>query len=162
MIISLKEESNSSHVNHGYDQLTAKNDKKNAAKSLYDQRKAKKWQTGKARIDQYDLVLTAMQIVRAANAKTWVASFQRVNLDPRTRVDFPVFCKKIGGFLRASKSFKEENVTPTATEKFAMLPAFWHAMMPADRKVVMTVVQSHGYHYSTACLEMLQFECHRS
>jgi len=42
LIIFLKEESNSSHVNQGYDQLTAKNDKKNAAESLYDQRKAKK------------------------------------------------------------------------------------------------------------------------
>jgi len=39
LIISLKGESNSSHVNHGYDQLTAKNDKKNAAKSLYDHAK---------------------------------------------------------------------------------------------------------------------------
>jgi hypothetical protein len=133
LIISLKEESNSSHVNQGYDQLTAKNDKKNAAESLYDQRKAKKWQIGKPQIDQYDLVLTAMQIVRATDPTTWVASFQHVNLEPQTRVDFPVFCKKIGGFLRASESFKEENVTPTATEKFAMLPAFWHAMMPADR-----------------------------
>jgi hypothetical protein len=41
LIISLKEESNSSHVNQGYNQLTAKNNKKNAAESLYDQRMAK-------------------------------------------------------------------------------------------------------------------------
>ena len=78
----LKEESNSSHANQGYDQLTAKNDKKNAAESLYDQHKAKKWQTRKAQIDQYDLVLTTMQIVRATDPTTWVASFQHVNLDP--------------------------------------------------------------------------------
>ncbi len=31
LIVTLKEESNSSHVNQGYNQLTAKNDKKNAA-----------------------------------------------------------------------------------------------------------------------------------
>ncbi len=99
---------------------------------------------GKAQIDQYDLVLTAMQIVRATNPKTWFALFQHVNLHPRTRVVFPVFCKKIAGFLRAGKSFKEENVTPTAKDKFALLPTFWHSMTPADRKVVMTVVQSHG------------------
>jgi hypothetical protein len=99
LIISLKEESNSSHVIQEYNQLTAKNDKKNATESLYNQRKAKKWQTGKAQIDQNDLVLTAMQIVRAINAKTWAALFQCVNLDPRTQVDFPVFCKKITGFL---------------------------------------------------------------
>ena len=49
---------------------------------------------GKAQIDQYDLVLTAMQI-RATDSKTWVALFQHVNLDPCTRVVFPVFCKKI-------------------------------------------------------------------
>ena len=42
LIISLKEESNSSHVNQGYNQLTAKNNKKNAAESLYNQRRAKK------------------------------------------------------------------------------------------------------------------------
>ena len=70
---------------------------------------------GKATNRSVDLVLTAMRIVRATDPTTWVASFQRVNLDSQTRVDFPVFCKKIGGFLRASVSFKEENVTPTAT-----------------------------------------------
>ena len=55
---SIKEESNSSHANQGYDQFTAKNDKKIAAESLYDQRKLKKLVTGKTHIDQYDLVLT--------------------------------------------------------------------------------------------------------
>ncbi len=55
LIISLKEESNSSHVNQGYDQLTAKNNKKNAAESLYDQCKAKEWQMGKPQIDQLTL-----------------------------------------------------------------------------------------------------------
>ena len=110
---------------------------------------------GKAQIDQYDLVLTAMQIVRAPDAKTWVALFQRVNLDPRTRVDFPLFCKKIAGFLWASERFKKENVMPTAKDKFALLPTFWNSMTSADRKVVMTVVQSHGFHYTAACLLML-------
>ena len=155
-IISLKEESNSSHVNQGYDQLTAKNDKKNAAESLYDQRRAKKWQTGKTHIDQYDLVLTVMRIVRATSEATWVSSFQRVNLHPGTRVAFPVFCKKIAGFLWASKSFKDENIDPTPKEKFAMLPSFWHAMQPADRKVVTTIVASHNFNYTAACLWMLR------
>ena len=44
---STKEESNSSHANQGYDQLTAKNDKKIAAESLYDQRKGKKIKQGR-------------------------------------------------------------------------------------------------------------------
>jgi len=100
-----------------------------------------------------------MQIVRATDAKTWVASFQRVNLNPRTRDDFPVLFKKIAGFLRAGKSFKKENFTPSAKDKFALLPTFWHSITPANRKVVMTVVQNHGFHYTAACVLMLRFEC---
>ena len=42
---------------------------------------------------------------------------------------------------------------------FALLPMFWHSMTPSDRKVVMTVVQSHGFHYTAPCLSMLRFEC---
>jgi hypothetical protein len=33
-------------------------------------------------------------------------------------------------------------------------------MGPADRKVVMTIVQSHGFNYTAACLQMLCCECH--
>jgi hypothetical protein len=158
-IIWLKEESNSSHVNQGYDQLVAKYDKKNAAESLYDQRKAKKWVTGKTTINQYDLVHTAMRIVRLTDQKTWVASFERCNLHPWTRKAFPEFCKKISSHLRAGDTFKDDNVEPTAEEKFAVLPSFWHGMTPADRKVVMTVFQSHASQYTTACLKMLHVEC---
>ncbi len=135
--------------------MKAKNDKKNDAKSLYDQYKAKKWQTGKAQIDQYDLVLPAMQIVRATDPTTLIASFQRVNLKPQMQVDFPVICKKIARFLQAGESFKEENGTPTATDMLDLLPTFWHSMTPTGKKVVMTVVHSHGYHYTVACLSML-------
>ena len=58
-----------------------------------------------------------------------------------------------------SESFKGESVDPTLEEKFALLPSFWHAMQPSDRKVVMTIVGSHGFHYTAACLRMLHLEC---
>ena len=32
-------------------------------------------------------------------------------------------------------------------------------MQPSDRKVVMTIVESHGFHYTAACLRMLRLEC---
>ena len=38
----IEEDSNSSRANQGYDQGTAKIDKKNAAETLYDQHKVKK------------------------------------------------------------------------------------------------------------------------
>jgi hypothetical protein len=100
-----------------------------------------------------------MRIVRATSESTWVSSFQHVNLHPGTQVALPEFCKKIAGFLRASKSFKDESVDPTPKEKFALLPLFWHAMQPSDRKVVMTIVESHGFHYTAAYLRMLFLEC---
>jgi hypothetical protein len=32
-------------------------------------------------------------------------------------------------------------------------------MQPSDRKVVITIVQSHDFNYTAACLLMLRFEC---
>ena len=131
---SLKEESNSSHANQGYDQQAAKADKKNAAESLYDQRKVKKYMTGKTHIDQYDLVLTGIRIVNGCKPEIWRISYRRVNLDPRTRVSFQEWCKKIKHFLMTGEEFKEEDVDPTPQHKFNLLPKFWHGMLPADRR----------------------------
>jgi hypothetical protein len=92
LIISLKEESNSSHVTQGYYQLVAKQDKKNAAESLYDQRRSKKWFTGKSHISQWELLTTAMDIVRKTTKANLVSSFERCNLHPLTQQSFDVFC----------------------------------------------------------------------
>jgi hypothetical protein len=158
-IISFKEESNSSHVNQGYDQLVAKTDKKNAAESHYDQRKAKKFSIGKTNITQYDLLITAMHIVRATSEETWVHTFQCVNLHPFASMEFPEFCRKIASHLLAGDTFKNDNVDTTAEEMFALLPTFWHGMTPAERKVVMTVCETHAYQYSVACITTLHVEC---
>ena len=69
-IISLREESNSSHANQGYDQLVAKNDKKVAAETLYEQRKLLKSQTSKSNITQYDLIVTGIHLVNSTNGET--------------------------------------------------------------------------------------------
>jgi len=158
-IRSLKEESNTSHVNQGYDQLTAKSDKKNAAEALYDQRKVQKWKTGRQQLDQYELIQCGMHLVRALQPETWILSFRRVNLEPSTRLPFPDWCKKIRQFLRAGELFKEENVDATPMQKFNLLPSFWHGMKPAERKVVMTIVSTHGGSFSPDCLQQLHTEC---
>ena len=112
------------HANQGYYQLTTLNDKKNTAESLYDQPKAKNIKTGKTCIDQYDLVLTGIRIVNATKPETWVVSYRRVNLDPRTRLCFKDWCKKIWHFVMAGTAFKEENVEPTPQQLFDLLPVF--------------------------------------
>jgi hypothetical protein len=109
----LKEESNSSHLNQGYDQLTAKCDKKNAVESLYDQCRVQKWRSNQVNIDQYDLIFTAMQIVRQCKPETWITLFPRVNLDPIEGLSFQDWCKKIAPYLRAGEVYAEENVDPT-------------------------------------------------
>jgi hypothetical protein len=159
LIISLKEESNSSYINQEYNQLVAKNDKKNAAESLCDQRRSKKWLTGKSHISQWGLLTTAMDIVRKTTKAIWVSSFEHCNLYPLTRQSFDAFCVKIAPHLCAGKMFKDENVNPTPEEKFALLPSFWHYMSPSERKVVMTVFQVNASKYTPSCLRLLREEC---
>ena len=72
---------------------------------------------------------------------------------------FPEFCRKIGSHLRAGDTFKNDNVETTAEEKVAHLPTFWHGMTPAERKVVMTVFETHSFQYSVSCITTLNVEC---
>ena len=77
-IDSLKEESNSSHVNQGHDQLVAKNDKKVASETLHQQRSLAKIKTGKTNIDQCDLVVTGIHIVNSTTPVV-VSAYLRVS-----------------------------------------------------------------------------------
>eukprot|EP00957_Ditylum_brightwellii_P008027 609012-Ditylum_brightwellii.AAC.1 len=144
LINSLKEESQTSHVCQGYDQHVAREDKKNVAESLYDQRKIQQQQTAKANIDQYDLVLTGIRIVKQCEPQTWVSSFMQVNLHPTFRDEFAVFMRKIKQFLQAGSQFVEEDLFPSPQKKFNLLPSFWKGMNPNNRKVAMTIVNTHG------------------
>ena len=40
-----------------------------------------------------------------------------------------------------------------------MLPSFWHGMEPSERRVVMTIMQSHNFEYTAASLKLLHEEC---
>ena len=158
-IKSVKEESNTSHINQAYDQLVAKNDKKIAKEALCDQRKIAAMRTGKKCIDQYALVLTGIRMVMETTPEIWISSFRKVNLDPLKRVPFNEWMKKIARFVTASVNFKDENVGPTSKEKFILLPSFWHGMAPSERKVVMTIMQSYSYSWSAECISRIMEEC---
>ncbi len=155
----LKEELNSSHLNQGYVQLTAKCDKKNAVKSLYDQRRVQKWRSNQVNIDQYDLIFTAMRIVRQCKSETWISLFRWVNLDPITLMSFQDWCKKIDPYLCAGDLYAEENVDPTPQQLFKLLPSFWHGMQPANRRVMTTIMGSHGWQFTPNCIKQIHSEC---
>ncbi len=118
-----------------------------------------KFKTGKTQLDQYELVQCGMRLVRQLLPQTWVVSFRRVKLEPTTRMPFQEWCNKIKNFLCAGELFKEESIDITPQQKFALLPPFWHGMTPAERRVVMTVIDSHCEKYSPECINMLRFEC---
>ncbi len=153
----LKEESNLSHLNQGYDQLTAKSDKKNAVKSLYDQCRVQKWRSNWVNIDQYDLIFTALRIVHQCKSETWISLFWLVNLDPITQMSFKDWCKKIGPYLRAGEVYAEENVDLMPQQLFNLLPSFWHGMQPANRRVVTTIMGSHGWRFTPDCIKQIHF-----
>ncbi len=104
-----------------------------------------KWRSNQVNIDQYDLIFTAMQIVCQCKSETWISLFQRVYLDPITRMSFKDWCKKIAPYLRAGEVYAEENVDPTPQQLFNLLPSFRHGMQPANRRAVTTIMGSHGW-----------------
>ena len=59
----------------------------------------------------------------------------------------------------AGELFKEENVQPTAQEKFDLLPLFWQGMSEGERKVVMTVMETNHFNYTANTLQQLHVEC---
>ena len=161
LITSAKEESTTSHANQGYDQFVAKNDKKVAAETLYTQRKITRFISNRGgRIDQYDLVFTTIALVTATTPKIWIASYDRTNLNPLTRVDFHVWCReRINRFLQAGEAFHPEAVHPTAIELYALLPPCWHGMTPCQKKEVFCIFTQHQKSYSPACLRQLHKDC---
>ena len=124
---SVKEEGDTSHVNQAYDKFVAKSDKYARMQSLSMLRNAKFLNKGV--VDQWGLVHAGLFAIRETNPLTWVRSFEACNLNPTTRLPFPDWCKKISDHLQAGESF----LAPTEST-YALLPAWWHGMTPAEKK----------------------------
>ena len=73
---SIKEESQTSHACQAYDQETAKQDKKNCADTLAKQRFAKRHDPKGKGLNQWDLVIVVIEIVRMTRKSTWICSFR--------------------------------------------------------------------------------------
>ena len=108
-------------------------------------------------IDGWDLVHVGLAAARELSPSAWISSFNRVNLNPQTRVPFPEWCKKIAHFLQGGDSFKPETITP---DSFAMLPSFWQGMLPTDRKRCVQILEDHGNSFSVACLRQIHTQVH--
>ena len=147
-IISLKEEGNSSHVNQAYDRHVAKIDKQHAANFLSFLRKFR-FRCGSV-LDQWHLIHVVLGALKAAKPSTWVSSFKACNLYPETRVPFQEWCKKIEPFLQKGGTFKTE----TTDDKYLLLPDYWHAILPDNKKKIFNLVKSEGG-FTAECVRKL-------
>jgi hypothetical protein len=60
---------------------------------------------------------------------TWATSSHACNMDPRTMVFFPEWCKMIYHFVYAGKSFKGGE----PAEFYHISPSMWHGMIPEKK-----------------------------
>jgi hypothetical protein len=104
------------------------------------------FKVSKLLIDQWSFVQVGMFAVRNTARECWTQSFDSCNLDPRTRVSFGEWCERIGHFIQGGESFVPEifNADSEAYHVYAMLPTWWHAMTPHEKKGVAAVVDAHG------------------
>ena len=110
----------------------------------------------KAVVDGWQLVLVGLACVRELEPKSWIESFTQVNLHPHYRVCFNDWCERIAHHLQGGLSFKCEKVL----DHYTMLPSFWHGMPPEEKKLAVSILETHQGKYSTACVREMHTKLH--
>ena len=112
-------------------------------------------------IDQWGLIHCGMAAVchTARHPEIWEKSFIAVNLHPKHMLPFKDWCKKIEPFMQASDSFdlvtQEQEI-----DEYTLLPSYWHAMTPAEKRVAVSVVRRLADNaWSVECIQTLHTEC---
>jgi hypothetical protein len=106
--------------------------------------------------DGWILCHVALAAVRELEAQAWIKSFTKVNLHPHHRVSFEQWCERIAGHLQGGLSFKSE----TDIDAYAMLPSWWHGMLPEEKKLAMTIFEKHDSSFTVACVKELSETVH--
>ena len=161
IVLSAKEESNTSHTNQGCDQFVTKEDKRKADDNLYTQQMITRSVNNKGgRLKQWDLLYTIITLVRNTTMQMWIALYERVNINPLTRFSFHVWCQDcIAQYLQAGEAFYPEAVHPSAEEMYRLLPEFWPVMTPDQKKDVQAIFPGHDASYTHLCQLQLHEDC---
>jgi hypothetical protein len=106
-------------------------------------------------LDQWGLIHVGLFAVRSVAGKLWTNSFHACNMDPRTMVPFPEWCKKIEHFLQAGQSFKSEE----PAQLYRLLPSVLHGMTPAEKSQMVAMIEVHGGEVSVDLCKALRSEC---
>jgi hypothetical protein len=107
-ILMVNEEGDTSHCNQAYDQSVAREDKKCMRDILGILRSTTKITKGV--IDAWCLIIVGLAMLRANEPDNWINSFNRVNLNPLTRVEFPEWCTRIADYLVTGQTVKVSGV----------------------------------------------------
>jgi hypothetical protein len=148
-ILFVKEEGDSSHANQAYDKYVATKDKgfkKEIITLLHNQ-----IFYNKGVVDQLGMVHVCVFVICDLKLETRMNSLYACNLDLRTRVQFPDWCKNIEHFLQAGKTFKVED----HVDLYAFLPPTCHGMPKVNKFKVVSVAESHGTHFSDDLCKVL-------
>ena len=141
-VLSLKEEGDSSHINQAYDRLVARSDKAVNREALIWMQRDKV--SNAHTIDQWDLLSCGLATVRHTrdNPSIWSNSFKATNTKPTDMVDFVDWIKKIESHLFASDSFELRDVV--RVDKYSLLPGFWQAFTPEEKRKAVAIVTKYG------------------
>ena len=146
-VLLLKEEGDTSHVCQAYDQMVAKDDKRSMRACLGYLRQHHK--VTKGVVDGWGLIHVALAACRELNPDSWVKSFERVNLNPHTRVPFDAWCVRIADFLVGGESFKVQSLL----DPYSLLPSWWHGMPPAEKHQAYGIFTTHEKAWTVACVK---------
>jgi hypothetical protein len=133
-IEALKEEGDTSAVNQAYDQAVAKADKRHI-RELHERLKSSR--TGRSLVtNQFEATGVCLVALRKVTPEDWIRSFDKVNLNPNTRVNFLTWTKRIDAILRTGEQFFVGR-----TSLFDAMPAIWKAMKVYKRRIIINKIK---------------------
>jgi hypothetical protein len=95
---------------------------------------------GRGVVDQWGLIHVGLYAIRETKPETWIQSFKACNLHPVSRLKFGDWCAKIEQYLQVGQSFEVEAVD---VDKYTLLPSWWHAMMPDEKKNAFDIIEEN-------------------
>ena len=156
LILSLKEEGDSSSINQAYDKYVAKEDKRiQRINMMYLKELCK---TNSRITGQWDLLHCGLAAMRHSgrNPDLWENSFRACNIQPSSQIPFREWCKKIEPFLVSGDSFDLVTQDDHAIGEYMLLTMVWYSMSTAKKTVAVSIVKQHGLNaWSVDCCQEL-------
>jgi hypothetical protein len=132
-IVYVIEEGDSSHVNQPFDGETAVETKRVMRSTLDEVRATNVFG---AILGQTDLLWITLYVVKRISKKSWKSSFEKCNLNGKTRVNFVRWCKRIARHLEGGDAFLAE---PEIDRK-QLLPVWWKDKTSSDQEAILSEI----------------------